>query len=307
MANEPILCPFGCEYKIDDGDDNQMMVCYPLSNYSSPLYTECVTDVFLKLLHIETDHPEDGDGPSPFAVIERGDPSRDSSTGTGDVSGDDENWVKCPVAGCGEKLLLTELASHVEMHEEEQGAGDEDEEEEGSSRSGKRLKLDSEIEERGATFDTKLSYALRNLEDVDGKEEKEEGATNAPNGKGKSSAKSVWRDILKMPEPVPGGSPGKGKGKKRLGVSWTLLVSRNQSLTRLKEVRTRPSLERKADAALASQATGNFGRPDRDGEPAWQRWEDEEGEDLYKYGSWCCTGCRSSSGTRSIGGLRLSL
>lgn len=155
--------------------------------------------------------------PSPFAVTERDASTRPSSTGKETVAGEDANWVYCPVDGCGEALLLTELASHVEMHEEEQDAGGE---EGGSSRSGKRLKLDSEVEAKEATFDMKLSYALRNLEDVDGKEENDAWAADPPIGKGKGGAKSAWRDILNMPTSVPVGSSG--KGKKRLGVSWAL-------------------------------------------------------------------------------------
>ena len=30
-----------------------------------------------------------------------------------------EEYFNCPVEGCGEALLLTELESHIEMHEEE--------------------------------------------------------------------------------------------------------------------------------------------------------------------------------------------
>ena len=262
MANDPISCPFGCGYDIDDGDDYQMMVCSSLClilflNLEMIRFEmQRVTDLFEQQLHVVTEHPEDGEDAFSTSAV-TGSPSM-----KGDGLGDDgDNWMCCPVDGCGEVVLLTELESHVEMHEEELdgGTGGEDDEE-GTSRNGKRVKLDPEVEERGATFDTKLSYALRNLDDVDAKEREHV----SPNGKGNHSAKTSWREILNMPASIAGGSSG--KSKKRLGVSCPYGLWRNHALTRWKEIRARTLLERRPDASLACQTSEGLGWQDGDGQ-----------------------------------------
>lgn len=60
---------------------------------------------------METLHSE---GDSPFTVKE--DHASDSA-GTGD----DPQYVECPIEGCGELLLLQELDYHLELHGEESG------------------------------------------------------------------------------------------------------------------------------------------------------------------------------------------
>lgn len=55
-------------------------------------------------LHVETYH---SDGDSPFIV-------NDATSAASDD--DDAHYAQCPVEGCGEALLLTELDSHIDMH-----------------------------------------------------------------------------------------------------------------------------------------------------------------------------------------------
>jgi hypothetical protein len=138
---------------------------------------------------------------------------------------EDDDFVYCPVDGCGEALLLTELEAHVEMHEEEQGDQSPD--------SDDVLISEDDFDYRGsvpgskASFDTKLSYALRNLEDVDVQVHEK----NERSGR-KQASKNEWGQILKIPEKkrtrrrsrstekgrIPGFNAG-GKQGRRLGVS----------------------------------------------------------------------------------------
>ncbi|KAF8859589.1 DUF1671-domain-containing protein [Acephala macrosclerotiorum] len=178
---ELILCPF-CGYKAEG--DYQIM------------------------LHMETQHPENGE--SPFVVTD--DASVAALVSLQDE--DDVEYVNCPIEGCGEALLLTELESHVEMHEEE-GNGSQGDSDEHSS---KRLKIEPQI---GNSFDTKLSYALRNLDDPneDAKSVSEKSSHDL-----QTVAKSTWKSILKMPDTSAKSPPSKdtskaNSSKKRLGKS----------------------------------------------------------------------------------------
>ncbi|PMD43403.1 DUF1671-domain-containing protein [Hyaloscypha variabilis F] len=157
------------------------------------------------MLHLETDHPEDGQ--SPFVV--KDDASIAALLSLND--GQDERYANCPVEGCGEAILLTELDSHIEMHEEEQDSGDNQ-----SSRSSKRIKLEPEIE---AAFDTKLSHALRNLEDMH-----ERQVSETPSSDRQEVTKAAWKSILKMPDSSPKApaasnskTPRRRLGKSELG------------------------------------------------------------------------------------------
>ena len=190
-------------------------------------------------LHLETEHPEDGQ--SPFVV-------KDDASIAALMSldgGQNERYANCPVEGCGEAILLTELDSHIEMHEEEQDSGDAQ-----SSRSSKRIKLEPEIE---AAFDTKLSHALRNLEDVNERE-----VSETPSSDRQEVTKAAWKSILKMPDSpakLPTTSTSKST-RRRLGVSLPILIlngpwSRGAYI--LVEIRTRPSCTREADAIMVSQ------------------------------------------------------
>jgi zinc finger-containing ubiquitin peptidase 1 len=175
-------------------------------------------------LHLETQHPE-GDTASPFTIQE--DQASIAAalalsihTPPSTASEEDENYVSCPVEGCGEALLLTELESHIEMHAEEQDSSNDEEDDDDERGRGKRIKLNPEIG-AGAGFDTKLSYALRNLEDVD--EHVNESGKGERDGK-QASAKAAWKGLLKMPDVVAGKATtvSPSKGRRRLGVSALL-------------------------------------------------------------------------------------
>jgi hypothetical protein len=122
------------------------------------------------------------------------------------VAWDDDNrneeYVNCHVEGCGEALLLTELESHIEMHKEEQDTGDDK-----SHRASKKIEVEPKIE---ATFDTKLSFSLRNLDDGD----KQRAASDR-----QTTAKAAWRAFLKMPDASSKLTPPPSKTRRRLGVS----------------------------------------------------------------------------------------
>ncbi|KUJ20197.1 DUF1671-domain-containing protein [Mollisia scopiformis] len=159
------------------------------------------------MLHMETLHPENGE--SPFVA-------KENASIAALVSLQDEEdvqYVNCPVDGCGEALLLTELDNHIEMHEEEQShsPGESDE----SSRSPKRLKIEPRVE---ASFDTKLSYALRNLDEDDGHLAHEKSSHDV-----QTAAKNTWKSILKMPDSASKAEskvvPIANSSKKRLGKS----------------------------------------------------------------------------------------
>ncbi|RDL35102.1 DUF1671-domain-containing protein [Venustampulla echinocandica] len=156
------------------------------------------------MLHMETVHPEGGE--SPFVVKD------DASLAAVLSLADDQDaeYSSCPVEGCGEVLLRTEFDSHLEMHSAEQDSGDE------SGAVSNNIKLEPEIE---ASFDAKLSHALRNIGDDEGVGE----AKPSPSER-QASAKAVWKGLLKMPDastqkpasPASGSSKG---AKKRLGKS----------------------------------------------------------------------------------------
>jgi hypothetical protein len=222
---------------------------------------------------METRHPEGGE--SPFMARE--DSSAVAITTQNESS--DIDYINCPVVGCGEAFLLTELEGHVEMHEEEQG-GSEDED---SSRGSKRMNL---VTGPGETFDTKLSYALRNLGDEDDERdgdatlEREHELYEQQFGDGKSyerrrtsqdietvsstkyaikSAKAAWRDFLKIPpSDRKSTSSSSIKTRRRLGVRIPpppeSPVRNINSL--FSEIRIGPPCAREADAGMADKATG---------------------------------------------------
>ena len=173
---------------------------------------------------METVHPEDGE--SPFVA-------KDAASIAALVSFDDEpseKYASCPVEGCGEALLVAELPSHIEMHGEEQDSGDAQ-----STRSSKSLKLEPEIE---AAFGTKLSHALRNLDDVNERPPSETRSSDRH-----AATKAAWKDILKMPDssskPEKTSTTSKST-RRRLGVSVSVII--NSPLSRdanvLVEIRT---------------------------------------------------------------------
>jgi hypothetical protein len=153
---------------------------------------------------METVHPEGGD--SPFIV-------KDDVSIAGLIAMDDEKceeYASCPVEGCGEAIPLTELEMHLEMHEEELEVGDSEQ----SEQSLKRLRENKEGE---ATFDAKLSHAFRNLpNDNDIQEGPIEGSYSPDQ---QNSAKSAWKNLLRIPDLPSKASTTKKSSRRRLGVS----------------------------------------------------------------------------------------
>ncbi len=154
---------------------------------------------------METQHPESGD--SPFIVK---DDASIAALLAFDDSSASEGYASCPVDGCGEAILFTELDSHIEMHAEEQET---DGDVSSSDRQAKIVKLDPEV---GASFDTKLSHALRNIGDGD-----EARREESPRSEKQASAKAAWKGLLKMPAASSKASAAaavSGKTRRRLGV-----------------------------------------------------------------------------------------
>ncbi|PBP20510.1 hypothetical protein BUE80_DR008631 [Diplocarpon rosae] len=154
---------------------------------------------------MESQHPENGG--SPFVIKDDA-----SIVALADLdSRNDQEYVHCPVEGCGEDLMLAELESHIEMHEEERDAGDSQIK---SSRS-KRIKLDPKATD---SFGTKLSYALRNLDNFDD----ERSVRDVPSPDRHAAAKDAWKKVLKMPDTaIPSSSMASTKNspRRRLGKS----------------------------------------------------------------------------------------
>ncbi|TVY58650.1 Zinc finger with UFM1-specific peptidase domain protein [Lachnellula cervina] len=166
MEESKISCPF-CGFLTDS--EYQIMA----RNSISSRY----------FLHMETLHAE---GDSPFVV--RDDASIAAVLASEyDENPDEPQYLSCPVEGCGEQLLFAEFDSHLELHAAEQDAGDE------CNHVSKKLKLEPEIE---ATFDTKLSHALRNIGGDD-------GISECSSPERQATAKAAWKGLLKMPETSP--------------------------------------------------------------------------------------------------------
>lgn len=136
---------------------------------------------------METQHPEDGE--SPFLV-------RDDT---------DTDFATCPIDGCGEIILLTELDSHLEMHDME-GIDEGQEVASTAMESGKG----------SSSFNSKRSGDLRNID--------AKGSSSGTDSSGRqASAKAAWKEVFKFPEVAPkSASSPKGKSKslyRRLGVN----------------------------------------------------------------------------------------
>ncbi|KAK4177186.1 peptidase family C78-domain-containing protein [Triangularia setosa] len=97
-----------------------------MTDTAEPLTMECPfcgwkskEGEYQMLLHMETLHAE---GESPFLTEQ----DRTSPpNGTGSTGNDDDpEYVECPVDGCGEFLLLSQVEYHLELHTEETHAQD---------------------------------------------------------------------------------------------------------------------------------------------------------------------------------------
>ena len=185
---------------------------------------------------METVHPEDGE--SPFMVKD------DKSVAALMVFGDDDRgdqYAACPVKGCGEALLLTELENHLEMHEEEQ-----DPEEDGPHQASKKLELEPDIEN---AFDTKLPHSLRNLDDS------KLPSTESHSYDRQASTKAAWKGLLNMPDIHPKSVVAAASmgTRRRLGVSTCISVPNppHVILTAFAEIGAGSSRAREADAFMA--------------------------------------------------------
>jgi hypothetical protein len=168
-------------------------------------------------LHFETMHPENG--PSPFQVTDDASItaiiSQDGEAAVLPEEDDDVQYVCCTVEGCEEIIPLNELESHIELHRaEERGYDDSDNESGPPSKRGKYSEEDDD------SFGAKLSYNLRELEDVD------VPSSESPLLDHQANAKEMWGKLLKMPGPSSKAKKVALKSEsegKRLGVSLSFL------------------------------------------------------------------------------------
>ncbi|KAI9721476.1 MAG: hypothetical protein M1812_002238 [Candelaria pacifica] len=119
------------------------------------------------MLHVETLHSE---GDSPFLARDSDEPEPGSKgqihapldSMTVSPNGVQDEYVECHVEGCGETLLLSEVAEHLDMHTTEtttlDGPGDEPKDDEALS---KTPELSDEV---GLRFSTRLPECLRNYD-----------------------------------------------------------------------------------------------------------------------------------------------
>ncbi|KLU84903.1 hypothetical protein MAPG_03937 [Magnaporthiopsis poae ATCC 64411] len=91
-------------------DETDLQVC-PFCGYRAAEYG--------MLLHMEEQHSE---GDSPFVA---GQATRGASAPGGPAEGgqEDADYVACPI-GCGEWLMPSEMAYHVDLHAQEEGLDD---------------------------------------------------------------------------------------------------------------------------------------------------------------------------------------
>lgn len=189
---------------------------------------------------METLHPE---GDSPFVVKD------DASIAAVlaleyDESPEEAAYTSCPVEGCGEQLLWEEMDSHLELHTAEQDSSDD------RGHDSKRLKLEPGID---ASFDTKLSHALRNIGDDDD----DVSGTPSPERERQAAAKDIWKALLKMPETSSKKviASTSATVKRKLGVSTWHFQSPSRVANPPSEVGTRPPRAREADAIMACQTS----------------------------------------------------
>lgn len=158
------LCPF-CGFKIE-GDSLEYAI----------------------MLHIETHHP---DGPSSFIP-------RDQLRGhSPEKMADQMEYVECAVPGCGEAVMLTELDSHIMLHEFE---------DEPDTHVAKKIRVNSS----GSSLAS--HYRLdRPVSDTNRAE-----SSGIPSSRD-MDAKEEWKKMLNMPKTVPHKSPYRRLGKSELG------------------------------------------------------------------------------------------
>ncbi|RYP66096.1 hypothetical protein DL770_008866 [Monosporascus sp. CRB-9-2] len=138
---------------------------------------------YAMLLHMETLHSEDK---SPFIIDEEDSGIR--AAGVDTASNDEENLVcECPIDGCGEFITLAELDDHVGFHAaEEQPSEDSDA--------------------------NPLGYPTpRFASGESAPRGQERGSEMVPAHQRHAESVAKWKQILRMPSPLPSSSPKKKK------------------------------------------------------------------------------------------------
>jgi zinc finger-containing ubiquitin peptidase 1 len=106
-----------------------------------------------------------------------------------DASDDHSEFVDCPRENCGETIMLTELESHMSMHDVESSSDDESFKQDLSRN--KRTRVDESELESEPKFDTRLPPALRNIDVPD-------VPTSSSSSDRQAVAKAGWRELLNM-------------------------------------------------------------------------------------------------------------
>ena len=124
---------------------------------------------------------------------------------------DELDLVDCPKESCGEIILLTDLESHLSLHDIEENKVEDDAIQD-SNPSKRGRTTDSESE---ASFDTRLPPALRNLGGGYGH------LKSSSSSDRQFSARAAWRELLNMPSSrhEARASPNPRKLHRRPGVS----------------------------------------------------------------------------------------
>lgn len=152
---------------------------------------------------MESLHPE---GDSPFVRDVEVDTLYTSTKGE-DFG--DEDYIECPMDGCGEAVLLTDLESHIEMHRAEDSDAEAAFFEDGIE----TKRVNPNNSSSNSNFQTELPEAIRNLDDARSSE-------NETSENRQAVAKAGWREILNMPSTLRHSRPQSGSTpRKRLGVS----------------------------------------------------------------------------------------
>lgn len=187
---------------------------------------------------MEIQHP-DGEA-SPFLV--KDDASVAAVLSLGWEGNGDHNFASCPIGGCGEIILITELDNHIEMHDME--GQDVDQEIASATTVGQAPH---------APFDTKFSGELRNLD-----------ARVSPPGKillkRQENAKVAWKGLFRKPETglkLATALEGKAtRAYRRLGVNASRLTTFYYGMANSPaEIRAWSLRQRESDASLACQAS----------------------------------------------------
>lgn len=127
-----------------------------------------------------------------------------------EASENNPEFLDCPRENCGETIMLTELESHMLMHDIE-NSNDEEILHQDLSRN-KRSRADESESEAEPKFDTRLPPALRNLGALD--------PLTSSSSDRQAIAKAGWREFLNMTSPKgkPQISSESKRPHRRLGV-----------------------------------------------------------------------------------------